>query len=200
MEDDFPTPDDPLAAKPRKRKGPRKATAKSLENAALHYLERFATSRENLRRVLMRRVERSVRHHGTDRDEGARFIDDIIAKLEGLGLLDDRAYSEMRVRGLRRRGQSSRAVRASLMQKGVDSATIDDTLDTEEDDEGTGDPELTAAITLARKRRLGPYRPEEARKDNREKDLATLARAGFSYDMALRVVDAETVEDLEPEF
>ncbi|MBL6929689.1 MAG: RecX family transcriptional regulator [Rhodospirillales bacterium] len=179
----------------RKRKGPRKATAKSLENAAAFYLQRFATSAENLRRVLMRRVERSVRHHGTERDEGAAFIDDIIAKFERLGYLNDTAYAEMRVRGLRGRGQSRRAINALLRQKGLDTDTIDAALAAyaEENEE----PERTAAITAARKRRIGPYRTRGGRKENREKDLATLARAGFSYGVALEVIDAESADDLE---
>ena len=180
---------------PRKRKGPRKATAKSLENAAAFYLQRFSTSKENLRRVLMRRVERSVRHHGTDRDEGASFIEDIIAKFERLGFLDDPAYAEMRVRSLRRRGSSARAINAQLRQKGLESDVIETALDAfaEENQQ----PELAAAVTLARKRRVGPFRTRGGRTENREKDLAALARAGFSYDIALAVIDAETANELE---
>ena len=39
-------------------------TAQYLENAALYYLQRFASSSANLRRVLMGKVERSARAHG----------------------------------------------------------------------------------------------------------------------------------------
>jgi regulatory protein len=179
----------------RKRKGPRKATAKSLENAAAFYLQRFATSKENLRRVLMRRVERSVRHHGTERDEGAAFIEDVIAKFERLGYLDDTAYAEMRVRGLRGRGASRRAINAQLRQKGLEADVIDAALAAfaEENEE----PERTAAITAARKRRIGPFRTRGGRKENREKDMATLARAGFSYDTVREIIDAETADELE---
>ena len=77
----------------------------------------------------------------------------------------------------------------------MDGDTIDAALaaaaETEEE------PERSAATRLARKRRLGPYRPVAARRDNREKDLAALARAGFSYDVALSVIDAEDPETLE---
>ena len=57
--------------------------------------------------------------------------------------------------------------------------------------------EFAAAAVLARKRRLGPYRDEEARKEFYEKDLAALARAGFSYDIAKQVVETETTDELE---
>lgn len=179
----------------RTRRGPRRATARYLENAALYYLQRFASSSANLRRVLMRKVDRSARFHGTDPGEGAALVDALIARFEKSGLLDDRTYAEARVRSLRRRGDSARLIRAKLAAKGLDGETIEAALAAcaEED---AGDPELAAAAALARRRRLGPYRNARARKTMREKDLAALARAGFSYDVARRVVEAESAEDL----
>ena len=47
--------------KARARKPPRPLTAASLENAAVYYLSRFASSSGNLRRVLMRKVARAAR-------------------------------------------------------------------------------------------------------------------------------------------
>ena len=180
-------------------RGPRPATPERLEKAAYHHLERYATSAENLRRVLMRRVERSARLHGTDRDEGARAVDALIARFVRAGLLDDRAYAETRVATLHRQGKSARAIRQTLAAKGVDADTIDAALATREEHltEG-GDAELAAAVHYARRRRLGPWRRQD-RAANRERDLAALGRQGFAYDTARRVVAAETPEDLEEE-
>jgi regulatory protein len=177
------------------RKLPRKATPKSLENAALYYLERFASSAENLRRVLMRRVERSARAHDTDREEGAAAVDDIVRRFLASGLLDDRAYAAARAGTLHRRGGSARKIRASLMQKGVAPDDIEAALAALRDE--APDPEIAAAVTLARRRRLGPYRPDGDREARREKDLAALARAGFGYDIARKVIEAPDVETLE---
>lgn len=182
---------------PRKIKKPRKATAKSLENGALYYLQRFATSSENLRRVLMRRVYKSARHHDTDPAEGAEFIEDIIQRFQRSGLLDDAGYAEIRAVSLSRRGSSARAIRAKLAEKGVASEIIDQTLlALKQEDE---DPEFTAAVTLARRRRIGPFRQEEKRQDFKEKDLAALARAGFGYGVAQKVIEAESADELEEE-
>ena len=49
-----------------------------------------------------------------------------------------------------------------------------------------------AAHALARRRKLGPYRPGE-RSAYREKDLAALARAGFSFGIAREVIDGEKI-------
>lgn len=179
----------------RARAGPRKVTPKYLENAALFYLQRFATSAENLRRVLMRKVERSARFHGTDPAEGAQWVEALIARFVASQLLDDALYAESRAQSLRRRGASGRTIQLSLRQKGVEGEIIDAALAAA--DEAEEKPERAAAARLARKRRLGPYRPPEARREHRERDLAALARAGFSYDVALAVIDAEGLEVLE---
>jgi regulatory protein len=180
---------------PVQRRGPRKATAASLANAALSYLARFATSRANLRAVLMRRVERSVRHHGTDPAAGAALVDALLDRYETAGLLDDRVFAEARAAGLRRQGASGRAIRFRLARQGVDSEIVDSALAAA--DEGSENAELAAAAALARKRRLGPYRAPASRAEARDKDLAALARAGFSYDVARRVIEAATAEDIE---
>jgi len=181
----------------RTKRKPRKATAKSLENAALYYLQRFSSSSENLRRVLLRRVRRSAQHHGTDPEEGAAFIDDIIRRYQRSGLLDDAGYAEIRAGSLSRRGSSARSIRAKLKEKGVaESIIVESLAKLSEEDQ---DPELTAAVAFARRRRRGPYRDKTQRSEYREKDLAALARAGFNYDTAQKVIDAESIEILEQE-
>ena len=179
------------------RRPPDKATAKHLENVALWYLRRFAASTDSLRRVLMRRVEKSSRAHDTDREDGAGLVEDIIARFRATGLLDDRRYAEGRTTSLHRRGVSIRGIRARLAAKGVGAADIDAALATLHNE--TAAPDLTAAIAYARRRRVGPYRTRGDREEMRERDLAALARQGFSYDIARRVIDAGDPEELSGE-
>jgi regulatory protein len=183
--------------KQRKRRGPRKATATYLENAALYYLQRFSSSAANLRRVMIRKVEKSAHCHGTEPDEGAALVDAMIERYLSSGLLDDAVYASGRTRALHRRGASARSIRATLRGKGVAGSIIDDALAGLAQD--GGDPELVAAARLARRRRLGPYRTGDEREKRREKDLAALARAGFSYGTARRVIESLSVEELEDE-
>ena len=183
---------------PRTRKRPRKVSPKSLEAAALHYLERFASSAENLRRVLMRRVFKSARVHEIDPDEAARWIDAIVERFARSGLLDDARYAENLAHSLSRRGVALRGIRARLRQKGVASEAIDQALAGLAED--AADPDLTAALALARRRRLGPHRDPASRAEFRDKDLAALARAGFSYDLARRLIEAEDLDALVSEY
>lgn len=176
---------------PKDRKPPRKVTPASLERSALAYLERFAASAESLRRVLLRKVDRSARHHEIDRDQAAGWIEALIERYLGAGLLDDRAYAEARIASLRRQGRSVRAIAQKLSVKGVDRELIDETLAPTR----TANDELTAAARLAQRRRLGPYRAGD-RAEHRDRDLAVLGRAGFGYEIARKVIQAESPEAL----
>ena len=168
-----------------KRPVPRAVTPAYLERAALAYLERFASSAQNLARVLKRKVERRCRLRAEDPAPFIALIEDVVARAVRGGLVDDRRYAEGRVASLRRRGGSARGIGAKLAAKGVARETVAAVLVGGEDDE------LAAAHALARRRRLGPYRTGD-RAAFREKDLAALARAGFGFAIARRIVDEVT--------
>jgi regulatory protein len=179
---------------PRPRKAPRPITPEYLDKAALFYLERYASSAENLARVLMRRVEKAARAGIGDREEGRRLVDALVERYRARGLLDDRTYAEGRAKSLLRQGRPRAAIARRLAAKGVESEAIDQALGSLTDE--SPDPDLSAAIAFARRRRLGPWRLKD-RAESRERDLAALGRAGFSYDLARKVVAAETADELE---
>ncbi len=180
----------PRAPKPVKR-----VTPQHLEHAALRYLERFASSTANLRAVLMRRVQRSAQAHGDDPAEGARWVDALIERYVRANLLNDDTYARMRTESLLRRGASTRMIAQKLAAKGIDRDRTDRTLDELREDVG-GNLDVRAALALAKRRRLGVYRAPEARAAHRDKDMAALGRAGFGYEIARRVVDAEDPDEL----
>lgn len=195
MDDEDAEPSKPA----KKRRGPRKATAKYLENSAAHYLGRFASSTANLRQLMMMKVKRSESHHGTDPAEGAKFVDDIIAKFIRLGFLNDASYAEMLARSLHAKGTPLRGIRYKLAGKGIGEDDIDAALIALEEEARTNNLDLAAALTLARKRRLGPYLSDDRdiREARLDKDMAVMARAGFSYDVVLQVLEADSVDELE---
>jgi len=180
----------------RGRRVPPRLTPSYIENAALHYLERFASSRANLNRVLTRKARRALDHWGGDPAEAAAWIAAAIDKLAGLGYLDDGAYARMKTAGLARRGASARRIEAALAAKGVAADLVRAALDARADDHP--DPERAAAIALARRRRLGPFRADPAtRGAQRDRDLAALGRAGFAWELARAVIDADSPEALD---
>lgn len=178
------------------RRGPRRATPEYLERSALYYLERYAAPAGHLRRLLLAKVARSARFHGTDAEVGAEAVEQLLARLSHAGQLDDAGYAASRARSLMRRGASARAIRARLLQKSVAPALIDQALAGLAEE--AREPELAAALAYARRRRLGPYRID-ARSACRQRDLAALGRQGFDLDTARRVIDAKDLAQIEAE-
>jgi regulatory protein len=164
----------------------------ALERAAIDYLARYAASRTAVARVLARNLARGP---APDAETAARAIDAVLDRIAALGLLDDARFAEGRARSLAARGRSGSAIRERLRASGVARDGIDQAMARLAEE--SGDPELVAALALARRRRLGPWRPEAARAARRERDLAVFARAGFSRALAIRIVDAADLTALD---
>ncbi len=163
-----------------------------IERWALAYLGRFASTAENLRRVLRRRVQRRLPDDRDARDAAGAAIDALVARYRASGLVDDATYAAGRARARLRRGQSLRTIRAGLAAKGVAAADAEAALAVLRDE--AGDPDLAAACAVARRRRLGPYRRAAA---DRDKELGAFARAGFSRAVAEAVLNCATPEEAE---
>ena len=170
---------------------------RALERAALAYLGRYASSAVNMRRVLMRKIARSARAHGTDTQAGADWVEELIQHYESTGLLDDARHARAIAERLHARGASSQRIRAALANKGIEAPLIVATIASLREE--VDDAEYRAACTFARRRRLGPYRPKGERAERQVRDLGAFARAGFAYPVARRVLAAESVESLRPD-
>ncbi len=165
-----------------------------MHEAALTYLARFAATEAGLTRVLDRRIER-WRQSLPDPEAAAEQVAaaraaarNVVRRLAAAGVLNDTAYAESKARGLLRAGVSRRAAAARLMAKGVATAQARAALPDDPD------VELGAALVLTRKRRIGPFRTTQADAPARQRELAMLARAGFSRDTALRALSMDIEE------
>ncbi len=128
--------------------------------AALHYLERWASSEANLARVLKRKLRRRAaldpdRWSLAEADAEA-LVATVLSGCRDLGLLDDHAYAQTKVAGGRRRGHSASRIRATMAAKGVPREITEDVVGA-----GAEPDEERAALVFARKRRLGPFRRDD---------------------------------------
>ena len=160
-----------------------------LERWALAYLSRYASTAENLRRVLQRRVHRRFGEDAEAMRLAAPLINKIIERYCHSGLIDDTAYAVRRAEALHHRGESLAKIRAQLVAKGVTGAIATDALAALR--EAAADPDLVAACAFARRRRLGPYRSGNIAP---ERELAAFARAGFSRRIAEIVLACKNAE------
>jgi regulatory protein len=174
------------------RKKPKKITESYLHNAGLYYLERFSSSSGNFHAVMLRKVKRScIVHTEQNYEQCAAMVDALVEKFINAGLLDDETYTRSKVSTLRRRGKSARFIDAYLKAKGLPAEQIGQALK-HYDNENTATPaetEREAAITFARKKRLGPFR--DKKEYDPQKELGRMARAGFSYDTSRSVLELE---------
>ena len=168
--------------------------ARSLQEAALRHLARYAATQAGLLRVLARRVDRWARAVEAPADavaEAKHAARSVVQRLAAVGAVDDVAYAAARARSLARAGRSRRAITAHLAARGVPGAL---TAALPDDPEA----ELAAALAYARRRRMGPFRAGAVTPELRLKELARFARAGFPQAIASRVLamDPDAAEAL----
>lgn len=178
---------------------PKRLAIPDLDQIALDYLARFATSRKRVEEMLTRRIRKSAHFHGDDPAPLLAAIPAVIAKLERNRFLDDETFAGMKAASLTRRGTSRRQIGAKLAQLGIAAEDRGKAMAglTEE----FGNAEEAAAIAYAKRRRLGPYRARhiagEQRLEQAKRDLAAMARAGFGFDLAKRVLGGAADIDIE---
>ena len=163
-----------------KSDAPRPVTAAYLRNAAMHYLSQRSASAQMVRQVLSRRAKKRA---GVKRlePEMQQLIDAAVAALVALGLIDDARFAEVRATTLAGRGLSRRRIVAGLAAKGISRETVAATAAAEVD-------ELAQARRYVERRRLGKFRRGGVTEASRARDLAALARAGFSYGIAAKAL------------
>jgi len=152
----------------------------SLENKALFYLQRFSATKQGLRQVLTRKIKREDAE-AFDAVAARDMIDTLILKLESQGFLNDARFAEARTSSLVRRGTSKRMITQKLRLKGVSAELAASNVAALDDD--------AAAVAFAQRRRLGRFRTSgETSKERMQKDIAAMARAGFSYQASKRAL------------
>lgn len=167
-------------------------TADRLQTSAFHYLARYSTSSEGLRRVLLRRLERERRRllsEGTEPPAtDPALVEAVVERCVRAGLLDDARFAAGRVATLRHRGYAAGRIRQALQAKGVAREVADAAI------ESDGSDDDASARRFAERRRLGPFRmrPDPGRRD---RDIAAMMRAGFPYGLARAVIDGEPVAE-----
>ncbi len=174
------------------RKKLRKITRQRLKNIGLYYLKRFESSTANLRQVLKRRVDNYARQTPEfDKFVAYSWIEELLQEFRNWHYLDDERYAELKIRDYLNAGKSARYIKGKLLQKGISEEMAERLLSYQEYDS------REMALKFARKKKIGPFRPdEESRRNNRRKDLATLIRAGFDYDVVCNILNGDFSEDV----
>lgn len=149
----------------------------SLDELALFYVGRFATTRSKLVSYLARKV----RERGWDGADPPD-LDAIAERLSSLGYVDDSAYALSKSRSLTARGYGSRRVSQSLRAAGIEEQ------DSAEARELADGEKVESALRFAKRRRIGPFATGESDPDVRRKALAAMVRAGHGFAISQAIV------------
>jgi len=169
----------------RERPPPRPIEAARLEEMALSYVARFATSAAKLEDYLRRKL----RERGWA-GEGAPPVAEVVGRMVSAGYVDDEVYARARTGSLLRRGYGARRISQALGAAGIDDEVRSAVRAPQAD-------QRRAALAFARKRRIGPYGPPGADRALREKQLSAMLRAGHPLDSARELLNAASVESAE---
>jgi regulatory protein len=178
-----PTTDKKTRKAPRK---PKKISETYLHNAGLYYLQRYAASSAQFRKVMRRKIMKSCRVHSDQNlEECYEMLERLIVKFNEVGLLNDEVYTTAKVKTLRRQGRSQKYIHAKMYEKGIDSDLTAKHLSDIDGD--VYQAEIDAARIFARKRKFKAF--DDIKDGNLyKKALGAFARAGFSYDVAQAVL------------
>lgn len=181
----------------RAARQPRPLDSARMEELALAYVARFATSAAKLEAYLRRKL----RERGWEGEVSADPAG-LVAAFVARGYVDDETFARARARGLASRGYGPRRVAQALHAAGIAQEVA-----------GAARPGIAtvrrAALIMARKRGFGPFGAPGADETNdadgpkgvdrakRERQLAAMLRAGHSPETARGVLDARSVEQAE---
>lgn len=168
------------------KRTPKVPTKARLNNIALYYLERFETSKDNLRNVLRRRIDKyAFFDKEYNKEQAYLWADEVVEECEKKKFVCDERFAEFKINSYLRAGKPKRYIEQKLKQKGIDEKIVSKIFDESEYDE------FEVAFNFAKKKKIGPFRKDEKIRDEfYQKDLGTLVRAGFSFDIAKDVLDS----------
>lgn len=152
-------------------------TEQSLQEMALAYVGRFATTRVKLSRYL----QRKLRERGWE-GAGDAPVEAIVERCAANGFIDDAAFALSKARSLTGRGYGAGRVRQSLRAAGISDGDMRPARRLADEEA------VEAALRLARRKRIGPFAPAAPERDGREKAIAAMIRAGHRFSLAKAIV------------
>ena len=159
-----------------------------MQELALRYVGKYATTRAKLRTYLGRKLRE--RGWGEEREPDLEALANRFAEL---GYIDDAGYALGQSRSLNARGYGKQRLTQKLRVAGVDE---DDSVDANAHADSEA---VEAALRFARRRRIGPFADSPAERQQRDKWVGSMVRAGHNFALAraIATLDPCQVIDLD---
>ena len=158
-----------------------------LQELALRYVGRYATTRAKLRNYLSSKL----RERGWNGDREPD-LEALAERFSQLGYIDDAAYAVSKSRALSGRGYGRRRLVEKLKLAGVGEE------DRKEAIEAAESEAVNAALRFAERRRIGPFASEAVDRPAREKAIAAMVRAGHGFGISRAIASLDPGADVDP--
>lgn len=168
------------------RRAPVPLTRSTLDELALRYVGRYATTRAKLRSYLARKL----RERGWD-GEGEPDLEQLAERFAELGYVNDAAFALSKSQALSHRGYGKRRLIEKLKVAGIaeeDSAAARALADEEA---------VAAALRFAQRKRIGPFGEGHDDPRQREKAVAAMIRAGHRFGLARTIAGLPPGADID---
>ncbi len=153
-----------------------------LKKYAFTYLSKYDSTKKNLERILKKKIIRIKDINTNEKKYLNNSINQIIKNLEENKIIDDESFASKKILSFFHQGKSEFFIRIALLKKGVSIKLINILLD--DFTNKNPDWKINSAIKFAKKHKLGEYGSLE----NKKKDTAKMIRAGFKYNIILKVL------------
>ncbi len=164
---------------------------------AMGYLARYETTRYKLAKKLEEKFNQF--EDMMDKEEYNALCTDVLQILEDKKYLSDARYAEQRARILLRRGKNIAAIKYDLKLAGIHNDTTQimlEEISTYLDETCGLSINEYAAICYIKKHNFGAFRRKTLDEKMAKKEISSLLRQGFSYDLAKRTLDMH-MQDIE---
>ena len=170
-----------------KKKTPKKITLDNLEKSAIKYLEKYSVSEYQLITILRRKIIKTSFFYKTKPEKDFQLIKLIINKFKKIGLIDDKKFSENKTLTYIERGYSKKKIIFNLKTRGISDENIEEGITNLKTTYVNS--ELAAALIYAKKKKILVFNKKEKKFDEIKKKLLQMSQAGFSYDIAKKIIN-----------
>ena len=176
-----------------KKKIPKKITLASLEKSAIKYLEKYSVTEYQLIRMLKRKIIKTSFFYKIKPEKDFDLIKLVIKKFIEIGLIDDKVFSENKVLTYIDKGYSKKKIIFNLKNKGISDENIQKGMDNLE--KSFVNFELLSALIYARKKKIINFKKKEKNFSVNKKKLLQMSQAGFSYDIAIKIINLNSEKE-----
>ena len=146
---------------------------------SVYYLSKYSSSKKNLEFILKKKIRRLTDEKKV-RYQLYQEIKHIVGRLEELKLIDDKIYTESKINSLLSQIKSKNYIKQYLIRKGINSKIVDEQISIFY--KKNQNLEKENALKFAKKKNLLNGKEEY------EKKLSKMARAGFSYEIVKEIL------------